>query len=128
MAQMQLHTECDDCISLLQHAATIISQFASLSESSSSQKEWMILYDKQYQKRLLANVASSKCYMCVLLHEHIPRLSEYHCIGEKWHILVTRAQYDHLAANINYVSIYERNKHETFTSCPGSLQVYEGRI
>lgn len=126
MAQMQLPTECDDCISLLQHAATIISQSASLSESSSSQKQWVILYDEQFRTRLLANVASSKCYMCALLHRNIPQLSKSHDVGEELQIFVARPQKDPLAAEIGLARFQEGKKRQV--AFPGRLRVHEGTM
>lgn len=118
---MQLHTECDDCISLLQHATTIISQSASRPESSSSQFIWVLSYDKQYQTRLLANAASSKCYMCALLHRHIPRLSESHAFGKELGIVVKIARYDPLAANIVLMN-------KDGASYASLLRVHEGEM
>lgn len=119
MTQMQLHTECDDCISLLKHAATIISQ---------SETEWETSFDKQYQTRLLANVASSECYMCALLHEHFPRLSESHGFGEELYIVVNKERYDPLAAYIGLFSYYDESKPEIKARYPESLRVHEGRM
>lgn len=127
MAQAQLHTTCDDCISLLQHAATIISESACLSESSSDQTKWTT-YDKQYQTRLLANVASSECYMCAHLHEQIPQLSKSYEFVEEFQMTVGRAQYDPLASHIWLVARRGAgNKRQTITGYPGGLRVHEGK-
>lgn len=127
MAQAQLHTTCDDCISLLQHATTIISESACLSESSSDQAKWTT-YDKQYQTRLLANVASSECYMCALLHEHIPQLSKSHEFGEEFQMIVGRTRYDPLAVRILLVALRGGgNKRQTTIGYAGGLRVHEGK-
>lgn len=127
MAQMQFDTACDDCTSLLQNAATILSESASVSESSSRQTEGTP-YDKQYQARLLAKVASSECYMCALFQRHIPRLSESLELGEELQIIVQRALFDPLAANIRLVELSGKDERRIIGHYPGVLRVQEGKM
>lgn len=115
MAQMELHTTCDNCISLVQHAASILQSF---------DEELPTLYDRQHQSQLIANVASSKCHMCTLLHTQIPRLSEPFESGLELIIWARRVPGDPRAIRIKLVGESDKSR----TNYPGSLRVHEGEI
>lgn len=120
MAQMQLHTTCDNCISLVQHAATIL-QF-------SDEVDCLTRYDKQYQSQLLANVASSKCHMCTLLHAHIPGLSEPFEFGLELYIGVFRVPKNPVAVRIKLQGQEHMADPLDWIIYPNSLRVHEGEI
>ena len=126
--QMQLHTTCDDCISLVQDAATILSSSrkADLLGTGQPPRPGGALYDKQYQSRLLTNVASSKCHMCALLHAHTPRFCEPVRPDEELLIVVSRARYNPLAVSIGLIGFEQATGQQMHYA--GSLRVQEGGI
>lgn len=115
MAEMQLHTTCDNCISVAEHARIL---------QYSETEELLRLYDEEYQSQLLANVASSKCHMCTLFHANIPRLSEPFESGLELAIRVLRLRKDPLAVMIELVG----QTNTDFKIYAGSLRVHEGEI
>lgn len=126
--QTQLHTTCDDCISLVQYAATILSSSrkADVLGTGPPPRLGGAVFDQRYQSRLLTNVASLKCHMCALLRAHISQFSEPFESGEELQIVVSRARYDPLAVSIGLVGFEQATGHQIHYA--GSLRVQEGEI
>ena len=118
MAQPQTNTTCDDCISILQDAASLLSS-ESLKESSPA------LFDAERQARLVSNVSSSKCHMCALLSAEIPRLLQSFSSGESLYLQVFRAEQDPHAATLGLMG-FERGAEYPEVGYPGTLHIQHG--
>lgn len=116
MTEQQLHTTCEDCTSLVQHAAAMI--------QSSDQYTVKTPYDSQYQSRLLANVTSSKCHMCTILHANIPQLILPFEPGERKEFWTQKLANDPLAAAIELCGLPDETR--MFRGWPGRLGVQQG--
>jgi hypothetical protein len=93
MAPPQTDTACHDCVKILQAAATLLSL-------KSKERPPMILFHNSYQMRLAANLSSSKCHMCTLLGESIPRLLEPPDPKELMGLAISKARHDPDAATV----------------------------
>jgi hypothetical protein len=118
LAQPQIHTTCDDCISILQDAASLIS-------SKSLEASSVTLFLTKHQSRLAANVSSSKCYMCTLLYAQIPRLLEPFNSGEALALAISRARHEPHAATVGLLG-FEREAVDRQTHYQGSLRIQHG--
>ncbi|EXA29679.1 hypothetical protein FOVG_18847 [Fusarium oxysporum f. sp. pisi HDV247] len=115
MAQPQTHTTCDDCINILQDAASLL-QSESVEASSAS------LFHIEHQLRLATNVSSSKCHMCTLLYAQIPRLLESFSSGEVLALAISRARHEPHGATVGLIG-FERDAMDSQTHYPGSLRI-----
>lgn len=118
MTQMQLHTTCDDCSTLVQHATNML--------QSSGEVEVSILCDTDFHSRLLANAASSKCRMCTILCANFPRLSKPVKPGEVLQLKPSRSHYNPLAVDINLLEFEEASG--ILVCYLESLRVQEGEV
>lgn len=118
MAQPQTHTTCDDCIRILQDAASLLSS-KSLEASSAT------LFHTKHQSRLTANVSSSKCHMCTLQYAQIPRLLESFNSKEVLALAIFRARHEPHAVTIGLVG-FEGEALDRQTHYLGSLRIQHG--
>jgi hypothetical protein len=118
MAQLQIHTTCDDCIKIFKDAASL------LSSKSEEEKSSVILFHPSYQSRLKANMSSSTCHMCTLLGASIPRLLESFDSKEVLGLAISRARHDPAAANVILVGC-ETDALNIQTHYTGSLQIQD---
>ncbi|KAG4295200.1 hypothetical protein FPRO06_01784 [Fusarium proliferatum] len=115
MAQLQTHTTCDDCINILQDAASLL-QTESVEASSAS------LFHVKHQLRLATNVSSSKCHMCTLLYTQIPRLLESFSPGEVLALEISKGRHGPHGATLGLIG-FERDEVGSQMHYPGSLRI-----
>ncbi|OAA32751.1 Heterokaryon incompatibility [Moelleriella libera RCEF 2490] len=123
MERQQINTTCDHCINIFQDAASLL-RSESLEASSTS------LFYKKHQSRLAANVSSSKCHMCTLLHAQIPRLLESFSPGEVLALTISRARHEFHVATVGLIG-FEKDAVERQTHYTGSLRIQhasQGRV
>ena len=84
----------------------------------------MILFHNSYQIRLAANLSSSKCHMCTLLGESIPRLLEPPDPKELMGLAISKARHDPDAATVTLCG-YERERKSRRTAYAGSLRIQD---
>lgn len=109
---------CDDCVSILQDAASLLS-------SGSVEAPLSTLFNAEYQTRLTANVCYSKCHMCCLLYAQIPALREPYSSTEVLAIVIWRARDDYRATTVGLIG-FERDAVDCQAHYPGSIRIQHG--
>lgn len=118
MAQSQMHTVCSDCIAIFREAATVL--------SSESAEEEYLPFGASHRTRLTANVSQSKCHMCLLLNDSIPRLLEPPDPEELLLLNACQDRHDTKAVNISLVGSNDNNLDE-MTLYTGSVRIQDGK-
>ncbi|KAF5971607.1 heterokaryon incompatibility protein [Fusarium bulbicola] len=114
MAQPQNHTTCDDCINILQDAASLL-------QSESAEASSASLFHIEHHLRLATNVSSSKCHMCTLLYAQIPRLWESFSSEEVLALTISKGRHEPHGATVGLIG-FERDAVDSQTHYPGSLR------
>ncbi len=117
MAQPENYMTCSDCIAIFKDAAAVLSSESAIEARSP--------FNTSYRTRLAANVSSSKCYMCILLHASIPRLLDDFGPEQSVALRIIRASRDQGAVTVSLLGS-DREDSLAEINYTGSVRIQDG--